>query len=358
MFSLPVYHAPDFSKLKGAPDAGFVPAPKDGVAPDNYHAMSIYPEYFKVGGEWLLAEESRMDCVAVLTNEGRIAVREFRTLKQGEKIAVGRTEDGRDGIYMHASGFDPVKGEGDTFAFRTGRSRETAFSKDYNDLYELLRHEREHGKVVWVMGPACAFDHDTRSGMAKLIDAGYVNALLAGNALATHDLEASLFGTALGQDVYTQESLPNGHYCHLDLINRARRAGSLEALIREENLKGGIIDACIRNRVPIVLAGSIRDDGPLPPVYADVYKAQDAMRDQVRGATTVISLATALHTIATGNMTPSFRVVSGVVRPVYFYCVDVSEFPLNKLHDRGSLSSRTMVANVQDFVSNLARALT
>ena len=114
----------------------------------------------------------------------------------------------------------------------------------------------------------------------------------------------------------------------------------------------------MRCGVPFVLAGSIRDDGPLPPVYGDVYAAQNAMRDQIRSATTVISMATMLHTIATGNMTPSFRVLpDGTVRQVYFYCVDVSEFVVNKLADRGSLSARGIVTNVQDFVVNLQKGL-
>ena len=158
-FVLQNYTAPDFTRneLQNAPNALFVPAPKDGVAPANYHAMSIFPEYFKVQGGWLLAEESRMDCVAVLEN-GRIAVREFRLLKAGDLVAVGRTEDGSEGIYVHPHGFDEQHRQGDVFAFRQSRSRETAFSKDYDELYDLLRYEREHGKVVWVMGPAFAFD--------------------------------------------------------------------------------------------------------------------------------------------------------------------------------------------------------
>ncbi len=356
MFTLPAYSEPDFSLLLGSPDASFIPCPKDGVAPKNFHAMSIYPEYFKVNGKWLLAEESRMDCVPVL-EDSKILIKEFRTLKKGELVAVGRTEDGSEGIFLHENAFVQAEDSAQAFAFRQNRSRETAFSKDYDELYELLEYEKEHGKIVWVMGPACAFDHDTRESIAKLIKAGYMQALLAGNALATHDLEAGLFGTALGQNVYTQESVANGHYCHLDLLNKAREAGSIEGLINKYNIKDGIIKACLENNVNIVLAGSIRDDGPLPPVYSDVYEAQDAMRNEVRDATTIIALATTLHTIAVGNMTPSYRMHDGVLRPVYFYSVDVSEFPLNKLRDRGSLSSRTIVANVQDFVSQIAKRL-
>ena len=121
---------------------------------------------------------------------------------------------------------------------------------------------------------------------------------------------------------------------------------------------GCIMNALVRNGVPYVLAGSIRDDGPLPGVYGNAYEAQDAMRDHIRSATTVICMATMLHTIATGNMTPSYRVLAdGTIRPVYFYCVDIAEFAVNKLVDRGSLASRGIVTNVQDFIANIAKGL-
>lgn len=359
MFQLREYTAPDFAALglENAPDCALVPAPLDAVAPENYHALSIFPEYFKVDGVWHLAQESRMDCVAVW-EDGRIQVREFRLLKKGDLIAVGRTEDGSEGIYVYPDGFHERSAKGDLFAFRQGRSRETAFSRDYDELYELLRHEREHGKVVWVLGPAFTFDSDARNAFASLVRCGYVHALLAGNALATHDLEAAYLRTALGQDIYTQESAPLGHYNHLDTINRVKYHGSIEAFLRNEHIDNGIIHACYEKHVPVVLAGSIRDDGPLPIVIGNVYDAQDAMRAQVRDATTVICMATTLHTIATGNMTPSFRVLpDGTVRQVYFYCVDIAEFTVNKLSDRGSLSARGIVTNVQDFIVNLEKAL-
>ena len=359
MFALRTYTAPDFSarQFTDAPDARFIPAPLDGVAPDNFHAMSIFPEYMKVDGQWLLAEESRMDCVAVL-DHGRIIVREFRLLKKGDMVLVGRTEDASEGIFLHANGFPEETALQESFSFRRSRSRETAYSMDYTELYDLLRHEREHGKIVWVMGPAFAFDRDAREAMSELIEAGYVHAILAGNALATHDLEGAYMGTALGQDIYTHISQPNGHYNHLETINRVRLHGSIPAFIRNEGINNGIIYSCEKCGVPYVLGGSIRDDGPLPPVYGDVYAAQDAMRNELRSATTVICMATMLHTIATGNMTPSYRVLKdGTVRQVYFYCVDVSEFAVNKLGDRGSLSARGIVTNVQDFVVLLQKNL-
>ncbi len=359
MFQLKPYFHPDFTEERfvSAPNAVLVPCPADGVAPEGYHALSIFPEYFKVDGQWLLAEESRMDCVPVY-KDGKMLVQEFRVLKKDDLVVVGRTENCEDGIYVHPDGFREMKGQGDVFAFRTGRSRETAFSKDYDELYELLRHERDHGKIVWVMGPAFAFDADARAAMSKLIENGYVHAILAGNALATHDLEGAYLRTALGQDIYTQQSMPNGHYNHLDTINRVRYHGSVAKFIEAEGIKDGIIYSCEKMGIPYVLGGSVRDDGPLPCVFGDVYAAQNAMRDQVRSATTVIGMATTLHTIATGNMTPSFRVLpDGTIRQVYFYSVDVSEFAVNKLADRGSLSAKGIVTNVQDFVVNLQKGL-
>ena len=353
------YIAPDFTEdlFRTAPEAALCPAPRDGVAPLGFHAMSIFPEYFKIGGRWLLAEESRMDCVAVYEG-GRIHVREFRLLKKGDLVVTGRTERCQEGIYVHPDGFRETAEARDVFAFRQNRSRETAFSRDYDELYEVLRHDRDHGKIVWVMGPAFAFDYDARAAFARLIENGYVDAVLAGNALATHDLEAAYLKTALGQNIYTQKSQPNGHYNHLDTINQVKYHGGIPQFIEAEGISDGIIYNCEKHHVPYVLAGSIRDDGPLPPVIGNVYEAQDRMRDEIRAATTVLCMATTLHSIAVGNMTPSYRVLpDGTVRQVYFYCVDISEFTVNKLSDRGSLSAKGIVTNVQDFIVTLSKGL-
>ena len=185
----------------------------------------------------------------------------------------------------------------------------------------------------------------------------FVHGVLAGNALATHDLEAGYRGTALGQDVYTQTGVPNGHYNHIDTINEVRRLGSIRAFVDSGAVKDGIIYSCVKKEVPFVLVGSVRDDGPLPEVYGNVYEGQDAMRALVRTATTVVCMASTLHTVATGNMTPSYRVVGGKVRPLYFYSVDISEFAVNKLRDRGSLSVKTIVTNVQDFLVHVKKGV-
>jgi len=190
--------------------------------------------------------------------------------------------------------------------------------------------------------------------MQGLVENGYCQALLAGNALATHDLEAARFRTALGQDIYTQNFQPMGHYNHLDVINEVRLRGGIPRTIEELRLKDGIIYACEKKRIPYVLAGSIRDDGPLPEVIADVYQAQDAMRFHARKATTVIAMATQLHSIAFGNMVPSYHVqADGGVRPVFFYVVDMTEFCVDKLANRGSAQAVPILTNAQDFMVNL-----
>ena len=147
-FELRKYTHPDFTEEKfvNAPDATLVEAPRDGIAPDNFHALSIFPEYFKIDGKWLMVEESRMDTVPMFDGEKVQAV-EARRLKAGDRVICGRTENCEEGIFMHANGFDEKSETGDTFAFRTGRSRETAFSKDVDEIVELLKHEKEHGNV-------------------------------------------------------------------------------------------------------------------------------------------------------------------------------------------------------------------
>lgn len=361
MFELPRYKEPDFSdsRFANAPDAAWEEVTIDGVAPENYHSTSMYPEYFKINGTWTLARESRMDSSVVLRDSGELDVVENRNLKKGDKVILGRTENGEEGIYLHSTGFEsPEETESDQFVFRQGRSRETSFARDYDRLFELLRYEKEHGNILWVMGPAFSFDADARRAMQAMVEHGYVDGLMAGNALATHDLEGSMFHTALGQDIYTQKSHPNGHYNHLDVINRVRRSGSIAQFIEDYNIDNGIMYSCVKNNVPFVLTGSIRDDGPLPEVIGDAYAGQTAMRGMVKKATTVICLATMLHTIATGNMTPSYRVLEdGTVRPVFLYTVDADEFVVNKLLDRGSLAATTIVTNVQDFIMIVAKGL-
>jgi len=360
-FILPKFREPDFSlkKFISAPAIKTQLVVADGVAPDNYHATSIYPEYYKVKDNWILARESRMDCLAVLRDEGIIEVVEFRNLVARDRVVLGRSENCEEGIFVLVDPFSLLEEEVEqNFSFRGGRSRESSYSMDYDNLYDLLKYEKEEGYIVWVLGPAAVFDYDSKIAMEKLIRNGYVDVIFAGNALATHDLEGSILKTALGQDIYNQKVVFNGHYNHIDVINKVRRAGSIEKFLQEENIHNGVIYSCVNNNVPFVLAGSIRDDGPLPEVISDAYKAQDKMREHLKKATTVICLATMLHTIATGNMLPIYKIEEWGIRPVYFYTVDVSEFAVNKLRDRGSLEVTSIVTNVQDFLVNISNNLT
>jgi len=298
MFKMQKYIAPDFSKepFLSFPNVTTEKA-GNGYIPENFYATTIFPEYFKINGEWKMITKSRMDC-SVVIRDGKPYAVEMRNIKEGDDVVVGRTDDGSNGVFVHSDGFheeNETAQNSQSFAFRQGQSRETSYSKDYDKLYEILRNDRDHGKIVWVLGPACAFDKDSRQAMADLIDNGFCDALFAGNALATHDMEADRFHTALGQDIYSKEVTFNGHYNHLHLINLVRKAGGVKNYVEQNNVKTGVMSALVRNNIPFVLAGSIRDDGPLPDVIGNVYEAQDAMRKHTMEATTVIALATQEH---------------------------------------------------------------
>ncbi len=243
----------------------------------------------------------------------------------------------------------------DKFSFRTRGTRETPFSRSYDELYKVLRHDREHGNIAWVLGPAVAFDKDSRDAMQGLIENGYCHVLLAGNALATHDLEAARFQTGLGQNIYSQTLQPLGHYNHLDILNEVRKRGSISRTIAELGLDNGIIYACETCHVPYVLAGSIRDDGPLPEVIGNVYQAQDAMRLHARKATTVIAPG---HPAAFHRLRQHGAELSGDAGRVgaagpIFFIVDMTEFSADKLANRGSAQAVAILTNVQDFMMNL-----
>ena len=358
-FKLNNYIEPNFSEERfiNSPNCLMEEVQKDGCAPKGFHSTSIFPEYFKVNDEWLLAKESRMDGIAVY-EDNEIKVIEIRRLKKGDKVVVGRCEDGTEGIFVHNNCFEVGNKVNNIFSFRTSLTRETSFSYNYEQLASLLKYEKEHnGYVVWVLGPACSFDYNAKKIMSKLIEDGYCQALLAGNALATHDLEGAYLGTALGCDTKTGDAAPLGHYNHLDTINEVRRSGSIKQFINDNNINDGIIYSCVKNDVPFVLTASIRDDGPLPEVIGNCYDGQNEMRKHISKATTLICMATMLHSIASGNMTPIYRVKDNSVRPLYFYMVDTSEFVVNKLANRGSLLATSIITNVQDFLSNLDRNL-
>lgn len=175
-FSLPEYHPTAFHDpfLSQAQLARFASAPDDGVAPEGFHATSIFSEYVQTEPEvWRLPRHSRMDCLVVRGQDGELTVRKPRPLKAGDLVALGRRENGEEGIYLHATAFAPPAQQAEKFAFRLQQSRESAFSIAYDQLYELLAFERQHGRIVWVLGPALVFDADARRAMAGLITEGY-----------------------------------------------------------------------------------------------------------------------------------------------------------------------------------------
>jgi lysine-ketoglutarate reductase/saccharopine dehydrogenase-like protein (TIGR00300 family) len=340
---------PDFSepRFAAAPDARFVPAPADGVLPEDFFSTTNLPTYVRVGGEWRLPREPRMDSALVIDREGVLWVREMRRVRAGDLIAVGKKEDGSEGIFVHV---DAAGGHDDgEFKFMASEvSREKPI--DYVQLARLLIGERERGGyVVWVTGPALVHSR-ARSDMTWFIMNGFVSALLAGNAVAVHDIEASIFGTTLGM-TGKGESTVGGHGLHMRAINKVRAAGSIERAVENGVITDGIMHACVLKKIPYVLCGSIRDDGPLPGVYTDTAVAQDAMKHHTTKATMAVMIATALHAIATGNMLPAFVMEpDGTLREMPTICVDSAEFVVSKLKDRGTHQAFGVVTNAQDFM--------
>ncbi len=355
------YIAPDFNNsfLENAPDVTLVACPDDGIAPENFHALSIFPEYFKVNGKWILAKNSRMDTVAVIDNEPgkeHIEIVEFRRLKKGDLVAIGRTEDGTEGIYLHSDGFVQDDKSSDKFAFRSGRSRETAFSIDYDRLYEILKLEKKRsGKITWILGTSIALDQATRNSLVSIIEKGLVDTIICGNSLAAFDLEMASFNSVWGQKVFTSEQ--NSFFNFAETINMVRDFGSIKSFVESGIPKNGFVKACIEHGVNLVLVPSIRDRLLLPDTHVDVYKAQDAMREKIKETSVIIMVSSILLSIASGNMTPSYNVFDDEVRPIYMYMVDIQEFAVNKLSDRGTLTAKTVVTNAQDFMRNIARAI-
>ena len=346
------YRPPNFDAppLSGAPDARFEPAPADGVLPDGFFSTSNLPTYLKVGGAWRRPRLPRMDCVVVQHASGDLVTTEPRKVTRGALVAMGTAEDGSGGIFVHTEGFLGGRHSANEFRFmQTEVSRERPV--DYAVLAQLLGEEKARGgTIVWVIGPALVHAR-AREDMIWFIENGYAGALLGGNAVAVHDLEAAIFGTTLGMSS-TGEGVAGGHALHMRAINAIRRAGSIAAAVRSGQVKSGIMHALVTRHVPFVLAGSIRDDGPLPEVLSDTLAAQDAMRDVTTRATFAIFVATALHAIAVGNMLPAFvdAATPDGVRPLTTICVDQTEFVVNKLRDRGTHQAYGVVTNAQDFM--------
>jgi lysine-ketoglutarate reductase/saccharopine dehydrogenase-like protein (TIGR00300 family) len=345
------YRPPDFSKepFTSAPDARFEPAPASGVLPEGFFSTTNLPTYVKLGGEWRLPRDPRMDSAIIRQPDGSLQVLEGRYVQAGTPVVIGFTEDGSEGVFVDAAGLSGESGGGDEFQFmRSEVSREKPV--DYALLARLLRAERGRGgHIVWVVGPAVLHARG-RDVITWFVDNGYVNALLGGNAVGVHDIEQALMGTTLGMD-RTGRPVPGGHAFHMRAINQIARAGSIRAAVEQRVLTEGIMHACVTHDVPFVLAGSIRDDGPLPDTITDIVRAQEIMREHARRATMAIMIATALHSIGFGNMLPAYVAEpDGSLRPLTTIAVDSSEFVVSKLKDRGTHQAFGVITNAQDFL--------
>ncbi len=323
-----------------AEDAVFHESPKDKVVPKNFYSTTNHSTYVKVNGEWLQVRDQKMDAMIVVKDSVASCVT-LGHIKKGDRIVVGNK-----GIRI----VPPERPRGHTiFEFMGGQvsSERPSQSLIKQIAEEILEVKARGGKIVIVGGPAIVHTGGGQA-LAELIKNGYVDALLAGNALAVHDIEYNLYGTSLGMDLNTVELAPEGHKHHLYAISEVTRAGSIKAAVDKGVLTGGIMYECVKNNVPYVLAGSIRDDGPLPDVIQDTMIAQDMMRDIVKDADIVLMMATMLHSIAVGNLLPSH------VRTI---CVDINPSTVTKLMDRGTAQAIGVVTDVGTFLPWLAEEL-
>ncbi|KPQ40015.1 MAG: TIGR00300 family protein [Phormidium sp.] len=328
-------------------DADLAAVEKAGVAPDDFYVTTIYPTEIRVKGEWIRVGKQRMDgAIAVKeTPEGIVAeCKILRDLETHEKVVVGVS-----GIRTVRKPESREKRGSQEFGFMSaGVSSERRVELVVEQVaWELRRIRDRGGKVLITAGPVVIH---TGGGehLAWLIREGYVQGLLGGNAIAVHDMEQSCLGTSLGVDMKRGIAVRGGHRHHLNVINTIRRHGSIANAVEAGVVDHGVMYECVKHNVPFVLAGSIRDDGPLPDTEMDLVRAQERYADLVRGADMILMLSTMLHSIGVGNMTPS---------GVKMVCVDINPAVVTKLSDRGSVESTGVVTDVGLFLSLLVKQL-
>ena len=309
----------------------------DGVAPPDFYSTTNQETFVHHDGAWLRVDNLRMDGVIVVS-DGRAAIRKFRDLRRGDRVVLGLS-----GIKIKP---EFAERDRDEFGFMSGDvSSERKVRLAVDRVAELIR--RENQKVVAVAGPVVVHTGGAPE-LARLIRHGYVHALLTGNALPVHDAEAALYGTSLGTDLNTGKPVEMGHRNHLRAINEVCRAGSLSGLVEEGRLCSGVMYEAIKAGIPFSLAGSLRDDGPLPETVTDMNRAQDDHARILQGTDIVLMLASMLHSIAVGNMIPA-RVLT--------ICIDINPAVVTKLKDRGSLQTIGVVTDVGLFLHLLADKL-
>lgn len=326
-------------------DARLSPSPADGVAPDDFYATTIFPTDVRVAGTWHRASEQRMDAVLVVRGDnGSTAVRcrLLRDLEQGDLVVCGI-----EGVRTHPVRSSSAREE--SFAFMTaGVSSERRVELVVERIAWEMERIRERGGRVVVVGGPVVIHTGGAPYLARLVQRGYVQAILGGNGLAVHDVEVSLFGTSLGVDLERGAGVRGGHRHHLRAINLVRAHGSIAGAVQAGVIRSGIFYECVQNDVPFALAGSIRDDGPLPETRMDLRVAQAEYAELTRGADMILMLSSMLHSIGVGNMTPA---------GVRLICVDISPAVVTKLADRGSVESTGIVTDVGLFLTLLDRSL-
>lgn len=325
-------------------EAQLAPAPGDGVFPDSFYATTNLPTKVKREGRWLDVEDLCMDsAIRIRPGEGRPRGVKMYEVRSGDPIVVGT-----EGVKVEPPRKDPLR----RGLFEFMSSTVSPEKSKERVIREIAREMREtkaagKGKILWVMGPAVVHT-GARESFGRIIDAGYVDVLFSGNGLAAHDIEASLYGTSLGVSLSAGRILPRGHEHHLRTINFIRSLGGIARAVGEGHVTDGIMYRLTRNRIPYVLSGSIRDDGPLPEVITDSVEAQKRMRELSRDVSIAVMVATMLHSIATGNLLPA------TVRTV---CVDINTEMVTKLADRGSHQSVGLVTDAEPFLRELADCL-
>ncbi len=314
---------------------------KDGVFPDDFYSTTNLETVVRLGGHWVPVENPEMDCGILVTGDRArtIAVSEIRA---GDELVCGASGVKvvpLPAIDRSVGGFEFMNSE---------VSSEKPQALLVRQIAQQMRDVKAEGKkILWVGGPAVVHT-GAAPAMVALVEAGYVDVLFAGNALATHDIEASLFGTSLGVDLKQGRGVEHGHEHHIRAINQIRKAGSIAAAVESGLLTSGVMHALVQHRKDFVLVGSVRDDGPLPDVYTDVIEGQRAMRGGLKDVGFAIMVATMLHSVATGNILPA---------SIPLVCVDINPATVTKLADRGSAQARGIVTDIGLFLEQLALEL-
>lgn len=324
------------ARLAETEDVRLEIAPADMVVPRGFYSTTNHPTYVRHHGAWVKVEPSRMDCLVVVDDSFARST-PINHIKKGDRVVVGT-----GGVRV----IPPERPrQRSIFGFMKNEvSSERPSSELIQQLAdEIVQTKNSGGRIAVICGPAVVHTGGS-AALAQLIRDGYIDVLLSGNALAVHDIERQLFGTSLGMDA-SGNATSGGHRNHLYAISEIIASGSIENAIREGKIRGGIMYECIKNDVPFVLAGSIRDDGPLPEVITDTVKAKDIMLKALEGVDMAIMMSTMLHSIASGNLLPSY---------VKTICIDINPSTVTKLMDRGTAQAIGLVTDVGTFLPQLA----